>query len=130
VIVEHHLSDESFAENISHRLRWARSTRRSRPKGYIGQLFTNPIPIALLLLILDRHLWAPLVVSLILRAGMVYATGYKLLRDKLCLVYSWLIPVQDVLSFIFWILGFTGNSIAWRGRKYRVNRDGTFDPIS
>ncbi|HXE10642.1 MAG TPA: glycosyltransferase [Bryobacteraceae bacterium] len=130
VIVEHHLSDESFAENVSHRLRWARSTRRSRPKGYVGQLFTHPIPIALLLLVVDDRLWVPLVVSLMLRAGMVYATGYKLLHDKLSLIYAWLIPVQDVLSFIFWILGFTGNSIAWRGRKYRVNRDGTFDPIS
>ena len=31
-----------------HRLRWARSTRRSRPLGYIGQVFTHSLAIALL----------------------------------------------------------------------------------
>ena len=42
VIVEHHLSDESMADNMSHRLRWARSTRRSRPWGYVGQSVHEP----------------------------------------------------------------------------------------
>jgi ceramide glucosyltransferase len=130
VIVEHHLSDESARENFSHRLRWARSTRRSRPWGYVGQLLTNPIPLALILLLLNVHLWPLLALSLILRAGVAYATGYRMLRDRLSLTYAFLIPVQDLLSFAFWILGFTGNNIAWRGHKYRVNRDGTFDLIS
>jgi ceramide glucosyltransferase len=130
VIVEHHLSDESMAENMSHRLRWARSTRRSRPWGYIGQLLTNPIPLALLLLLVDPGLWWLLVASFVLRAGVAYATGYHLLRDRLTLLYAPLIPLQDLLSFVFWMLGFTGNNIAWRGRRYRVNRDGTFYPIA
>lgn len=129
VIVEHHLSDESTAENMSHRLRWARSTRRSRPWGYVGQLFTNPIPLSILLVLIYHPLWWVLVVTLALRAGVAYATGVHLLKDKLSLKYAPLIPVQDLLSFLFWILGFTGNSIAWRGRKYKVNRDGTFDLI-
>ena len=30
-VIEHHIGDSTLAENISHRLRWARSTRRSRP---------------------------------------------------------------------------------------------------
>ncbi len=130
VIVEHHLSDESIAENMSHRLRWARSTRRSRPWGYIGQLFTNPIPLALILYLMNRRLWPVLIVSIVFRVVVAYATASVVLKDRLWIRYSPLIPVQDILSFVFWILGFTGNSIAWRGRRYRVNRDGTFDPIS
>ena len=43
-IIEHRIGSEPFAKNASHRLRWNRSTRRSRPAGYIGQLFTNPLP--------------------------------------------------------------------------------------
>jgi ceramide glucosyltransferase len=129
VIVEHHLSDKSIGENMGHRLRWARSTRRSRPWGYIGQLFTNPIPLALILWVMNGRLWPLLVVSVILRAVVAYTTGSLVLKDRLWIRYSPLIPLQDVLSFVFWILGFTGNSIAWRGRRYRVNRDGTFDLI-
>src|SRR5215472_17705929 len=38
-VIEHHIGSATFAENVAHRLRWTRSTRRSRPAGYIGQLF-------------------------------------------------------------------------------------------
>ena len=47
-VIEHHIGSATFRENMAHRLRWARSTRRSRPAGYIGQLFTMPFPLALL----------------------------------------------------------------------------------
>src|SRR6201993_196231 len=47
-VIEHHIGDATLSQNLAHRLRWARSTRRSRPAGYIGQLFTMPFPLALL----------------------------------------------------------------------------------
>src|SRR5260370_1649478 len=37
-IVQHHIGSENLRTNASHRLRWARSTRRSRPLGYLGQI--------------------------------------------------------------------------------------------
>ena len=48
-VIEHHIGSQPFLPNARHRLRWFRSTRRSRPAGYVGQLFTNPLPLALLL---------------------------------------------------------------------------------
>lgn len=128
IVVEHHLSDESFRSNMSHRLRWARSTRRSRPWGYLGQVFTNPIPIALLVLVLDWRYWPALAVAAALRMWSGYVTANALgmsmgARD------IFFLPLQDVLGFGFWLAGFTGNSIAWRGRRYRLNRDGTFEPV-
>jgi ceramide glucosyltransferase len=47
-IIEHRIGSTAFAANARHRLRWYRSTRRSRPAGYFGQLFTNPLPLAVL----------------------------------------------------------------------------------
>ena len=126
VVVEHHLSDESMAENLSHRLRWARSTRRSRPLGYVGQLFTNPLPMALAVVALNRRLWPALAVTAVLRAASGYFTACAL-GDTLTRGKWWLVPIQDLLSFLFWIAGFTGNHIAWRGRRYRLRRDGTFE---
>ena len=41
----------------------------------------------------------------------------------------YLVPVQDVLSFLFWMAGFFGNTILWRGRRYRLMKDGTFELI-
>jgi ceramide glucosyltransferase len=37
-----------------------------------------------------------------------------------------LIPVQDLLSFAFWVAGFFGNTIDWRGERYRLEKDGRF----
>ncbi len=128
VVVEHHLSDESVQQNLSHRLRWARSTRRSRPWGYVGQVFTNPLPIALLVLVLNRASWPLLAVTVGLRTAAAYTTACVALGGRVS--SQWLfIPVQDLLSFIFWLAGFTGNQIAWRGRRYKLRRDGTFEPV-
>ena len=56
-VIEHHIGDATLAENIAHRLRWSRSTRRSRPAGYVGQLFTMPLPLALIACALVPKLW-------------------------------------------------------------------------
>jgi ceramide glucosyltransferase len=44
---------------------------------------------------------------------------------------SWLLlPLQDILSFGFWMAGFYGNTIVWRGRRYLLYSDGRFEPIA
>ncbi|HYL97143.1 MAG TPA: glycosyltransferase, partial [Terriglobales bacterium] len=48
-VIEHRIGSQGMKNNLGHRLRWARSTRRSRPAGYWGQIFTYPLPYALLL---------------------------------------------------------------------------------
>src|SRR5258707_8523814 len=46
-VIEHRIGSQGMLHNLSHRLRWTRSTRRSRPAGYWGQIFTYPLPLAL-----------------------------------------------------------------------------------
>jgi ceramide glucosyltransferase len=123
-VVEHRIGSESLRTNFGHRIRWARSTRRSRPAGYIGQVFTNPLPLVVLLWIVQPAWWPLCLVTLILRAGAADAVARTALHARV----RWaLLPLQDVLSFLFWIAGFFGNVIAWRGRRYRLLRDGRFE---
>src|SRR6185436_10678501 len=49
-VVDHCIGSQPFGTNLRHRIRWARSTRRSRPWGYVGQIFTNPLPFAMVVL--------------------------------------------------------------------------------
>jgi ceramide glucosyltransferase len=123
-IIEHHIGSQSMMRNLGHRLRWARSTRRSRPAGYWGQLFTYPLPLALLLVAAWPHAWPLLLLTAALRTGAALATAEFVLHDPLLRRQWWLLPVQDILGFLVWLGGFVGDTVVWRDRKCTVLRDG------
>lgn len=125
-IIEHRIGSQSFAANFRHRLRWARSTRRSRPWGYVGEIFTNPLPWALLLLALKPALWPLAGLALALRIAAAWAVAGVVLQDPLTARGFYLVPVQDIASFITWVLGFFGNTIEWRGQRHAVLANGMF----
>jgi ceramide glucosyltransferase len=123
-IVEHRIGSQCLAVNVRHRLRWARSTRCSRPLGYWGQIFTNPLPLALLLWIAVPKSWPLLVFTAAVRGMAAWATSICILDDTLTKRRWWLIPLQDVISLFVWIFGFFGNTVEWRGRRYSIFKDG------
>ncbi len=126
-VIEHHIGSATWWENVMHRLRWNRSTRRSRPAGYVGQLFTMPFPLALLVCAASPSWWPVLPFTIIVRALSAYMVSARVLRAKL----NWfLLPIEDLMGFCFWLAGFFGNTISWRGRRYRLFADGRFELIS
>jgi ceramide glucosyltransferase len=126
-IIEHHIGNDGFVKNWKHRLRWARSTRRSRRIGYLGELFTKTTVLAIALWIVEPGAWEFAMLALIFRAGAQWATGRWVLEDPLVARYWWLLPLEDVSSFVTWVLGFFGKTIVWRGRKLTLARDGSFE---
>jgi ceramide glucosyltransferase len=128
-VIEHRIGAQRFAANLRHRLRWNRSTRRSRPWGYLGQVFTNPLPLALALWMVRPEWWPVAATAVAFRAAAAWATAGHVLRDPLTRRFWALVPLQDAASFLVWIGGFFGNTVLWRGRKYNLRRDGRFDLI-
>lgn len=123
-VVENHIGSLGLRHNAAHRLRWVRSTRRSRPAGYLGQLFTMPVPLALIVCLADPAWWRILPLTLLLRGVAAYVVSARVLRTRI----NWfLLPVEDLISFCFWLAGFSGNNIVWRGRRYRLYPDGRFE---
>ena len=126
-VIEHHIGEATLRQNAEHRLRWARSTRRSRPLGYLGQLFTMPLPLALITCIVQPAWWPVLPATLVVRALAAYVVSGRVLRARL----NWLLlPVEDLVAFAFWLAGFFGNTIVWRGRRYRLYSDGRFELLT
>lgn len=123
-VIEHRIGSQGLRQNFGHRLRWARSTRRSRPAGYVGQVFTNPLPLVLMLVAAAPSWWILALVTVVLRLLAAEAVARGALRGR---VNWWLLAPQDLLSFVFWVLGFFGNTIVWRGRRYRLLADGRFE---
>jgi ceramide glucosyltransferase len=123
-VIEHHIGSANLRHNAAHRLRWARSTRRSRPLGYVGQLFTMPLPLALLVCAVNSAWWPALPVAFCIRLSAAYVVSARVLRAKI----NWLLlPIEDITGFCFWLAGFFGNTIVWRGRRYRLYSDGRFE---
>ena len=119
-VVEHRIGSQRFAANARHRLRWCRSTRRSRPAGYAGQLFTYTLPLILLGLP-----WSLIAAPIWIWSKVETAALTLHARP------SWyLLPAAELASFLFWIGGFFGNTIAWRGQDYYLHADGRFERIS
>lgn len=126
-VIEHRIGAQRLSANLRHRLRWVRSTRRSRPLGYVGQIFTHPLPLAAMVWLAAPEWSGVAVTALVLRLGAAWAAGIYVLRDRLTLRFWWLLLLQDSLSFLVWIGGFFGNTILWRGRKYYLRSDGRFE---
>ena len=123
-VVEHHIGSSDFLHNAQHRLRWARSTKRSRPLGYLGQALTMPLPWALALCAVNPSWWPALVVTLMLRAASAYVVSTRVLGVK----PNWaLVPLEDLVAFTFWVAGLFGKTVVWRGRRYLLDSDGRFE---
>lgn len=120
-VVEHRIGSEDRATNFRHRIRWGRTSRRSRPWGYFGQLFTYPLPLAILAVAVMPQWWPLLASTAVIRYASALFVSQVVLGARL----NWaLLPLEDALGFAFWIAGFLGNSITWRGRTYRLDREG------
>ena len=123
-VIEHRIGSESVWRNLSHRLRWARSTRRSRPAGYWGQIFTYPLAWALFFWLVWSAAWPIVLLTLVTRATAAWATASCVLHDPLLRKRWWLLPVQDLLGFLVWLGGFSGDTIVWRDRECTLQPDG------
>lgn len=128
-VIEHRIGSQSLAHSMAHRLRWARSTRRSRPAGYFGEIFLRPLALTLFLVAVAPAAWPALPATLALRYLQADA-----MRRTVGARFGWkhwlLLPIQDLLSFAIWLAGFFGNTILWRSHRYRLEKDGRFTPMS
>lgn len=128
--VDHHFGGGSARSNFRHRLRWSRSTRRSRGFAYVGEVFTHPVPLALALLAWSPAWWPLAAAALALRAANAWVVAGRVLRARPG-AREWLLMwIDDLAAFVFWAAGLSGNRITWRGQQYALGAGGRFTRIS
>ncbi len=126
-VVSHVLGRESFSTFFQHQTRWNRGIRLSQPGGYTGQIFTFGTVASLLLLLTTQFSalgWSVLVVTWSFRLMMAWTVGVRTLNDPIAKKLLWLVPLSDLLRFILWCAGFVGNKIEWRGKQFKLTRQG------
>lgn len=132
VVVEHDLSAMSLRSLIRRQIRWNRGIRVSRPWGYRGLIFTHGIPMSLALLLVSGGAlwcWGVLALTWMMRLRMAYSIGAVHLEDRAAKRFWIWVPVQDLISFTLWWFGLWGSVVHWRGRTFRLLKDGRLIPL-
>jgi ceramide glucosyltransferase len=130
VVVDTFLPAYDFSEFFEHQLRWARSVRDSRRRGYLGMLLTYGLPWALLALGAARGAsWsaALFAVAAILRVAVAIVVGCNALQDRFVLRLLPLLLLRDLVAVVVWCASFASDTIAWRGSHFHL-RDGKLSP--
>jgi ceramide glucosyltransferase len=117
---------------FQHQLRWAISTRHSRPFGYAGLLLTQGLPWAVaatLMMPVASVAASYFGAYLTLRVVMAWSVAKWALGDVRVMRQWWLLPIRDALAFVVWLAGLFRNRIHWRGREFVVH-DGRLIPVA
>jgi ceramide glucosyltransferase len=126
-VIEDVAGNMTIAEYFIHQIRWARTYRACRPKGFLGYGITHIFPFSLLLLILQGLTTLPLLILsavITLRLSLSFVLYKKVICSRKWLRWLVLIPVKDLLSFWTWLWSFLGSKVFWRGKYYRILKGG------
>jgi ceramide glucosyltransferase len=129
-IIDHVVSPMSFHRVWQNQVRWARSTRGSRPWGHFFSALTYAIPYGILGFIAAAvlgHIWlgvALLAAAFGNRIIESFVIGWGITRDRVARSL-WLFSLRDLLGFFVWAASYLGRYRAvWRNIQYDLTTDG------
>ena len=128
-VIDHVVNQKTFEKMWENQLRWAKSTRYSRPKGHFGSGLIFAIPFGLLGLFAAAMLGKPWVGLLLLAVAILnrvvesWVIGWAVVRDPVARNQFWLCPLRDLLGFIVWAASYTGARSVWRDSLYELRGD-------
>jgi ceramide glucosyltransferase len=131
VVVECWDTPQNWTQVWKHQLRWARTVRVCRPASYFFSILSNATLWPGLWLAAaasaGNFLCAALTVGclLLLRIMLARNLQRRFTPERKSVSPFWLTPLKDLLQAALWLAAFLGDTIEWRGRKMKVNRDGT-----
>ncbi len=122
VVVSTRLTAGCWSAAWRHQLRWARTIRCSRPGGYAGL----PVTFATLWAVVAAlsGAWWTALALLGIRFAMAFTAGWLVLRSPDVWKYCYLIPLRDLWGVAVWAAALFGNTVEWRGRRLRLDRQG------
>src|SRR5215469_1390617 len=131
-VVETTVPAYGFCGFVDHQLRWARTVRDSRKWGYVGLLVTYALPWAMMTCVASGFaLWSFTLLSVVAlaRVAVALSVGVGILRDGQVLRDLWLLPLRDCFGLVFWLWSFAGDTIVWRGERFRL-KDGRLSKVA
>ncbi|MGA7513919.1 MAG: glycosyltransferase, partial [Candidatus Sulfotelmatobacter sp.] len=125
-VIDHVVNQPSFRRMWQNQLRWAQTTRYSRPKGHFGSGLIFAMPYGLLGLLAAGFLghWAIgallLAVAVLNRLIEAWLVGWLVVRDPQIRRAPWLYPLRDLLGFLVWFASYLNLRYVWRDSRFEL----------
>lgn len=124
--INHVVNQKSFRHMWQNQLRWAQTTRYSRPKGHFGSGLIFAMPYGLLGFVAAALLghWtiaiAFLAVAVLNRMIEAWLVGWTVVRDPNVRRAPWLYPLRDLLGFAVWFASYLNLRYVWRDSRFEL----------
>jgi ceramide glucosyltransferase len=124
-LVDMVVAEPSAAALIRHELRWMRTIRSLAPWGYAGLIVSHPVALAALAL--PAAGFSPFAWAMLLFAAFARLLNGVTVNRSLDLPppRPARLALREALSFALFLAGFVGSSVEWRGRRLRIEPDGS-----
>jgi len=125
-VIDHVVNQKSFARMWQNQLRWAQTTRYSRPKGHFGSGLIFAIPYGLLGFLAAAGLghWGVgallLGLAVLNRLAEAWLVGWMVVRDPKVRSAPWLYPLRDLLGFAVWFASYLKLRYVWRDSRFEL----------
>ncbi len=122
----------SLKDYLLHQLRWTRTYRVCRPKGYLAYGITHALVWSLAVWLASGM--APPALGLVgtalaVRLALAWFSERLCLHGRLPIAAFLLLPVKDLFAFALWLFSFLGDQVAWREARFRLTKDGKLVPV-
>jgi len=124
--INHVVNQKSFRHMWQNQLRWAQTTRYSRPKGHFGSGLIFAMPYGLLGFFAAALLghWSIaivfLAVAVLNRVIEAWLVGWTVVRDPNVRRAPWLYPLRDLLGFAVWFASYLNLRYVWRDSRFEL----------
>jgi ceramide glucosyltransferase len=125
-IIDHIVNQSSFRRMWQNQLRWAQTTRYSRPKGHFGSGLIFAMPYGVLGFFAAASLghWAVgsllLAIAVLNRLLEAWLVGWRFVRDPVIRRSPWLYPLRDLLGFAVWFASYLNLRYVWRDSRFEL----------
>jgi ceramide glucosyltransferase len=125
-IIDHVVNQKSFRHMWQNQLRWAQTTRYSRPKGHFGSGLIFAMPYGLLGFLAAALLGRWGIAFLLLGAAVLnrlleaWLVGWTVVRDPQVRRAPWLYPLRDLLGFAVWFASYLKLRYVWRDSRFEL----------
>lgn len=131
LLVECYMPQEDLAAAFRRLLRWKRTMRRARGVAFVGSSLTYPVFWAVWLVVLNPvavWAWAVLMATVTIRFLLAASLQKWVRMPDWRRSWGWL-PVVDLIDGLTFLMAYSGNTVTWAGRRYRLLPDGTLKPL-